>query len=152
MAALHVAYVPYASDGISAGGLFQWKRDTGPDRAYSLDPADYPRLSLFKLKGTKGSTAFLNALVWLVFDSVSTWRSMSQRADGLAEAHADAVLNYLNLVPDTDLTAFLKGKLVEWCAAAPKNDSRAPTGEESPGEGREGGTGGLDALYGCKPP
>ena len=40
MAALHLAYVPCASDGISAGGLFQWKRDTGPDHAYSLDPAD----------------------------------------------------------------------------------------------------------------
>ena len=58
MAALHLAYVLYASDGISAGGLFQWKRDTGQDRAYSLDPADYPSLPLFKLKGAKGSTAF----------------------------------------------------------------------------------------------
>ena len=40
MAVLHLAYVTYASDGISAGGLFQWKWDTGPDRAYTLDPAD----------------------------------------------------------------------------------------------------------------
>ena len=114
-----------------AGGLFQWKRDTGPDSAYSLDPADYPRLPLFKLKGAKGSTAFLNAVFWLVFDSVSTWTSMSQRADGLAEAHADAVLKYLNLVPDIDFTAFLKLKLVEWYAAAPKKDSRAAPGGEA---------------------
>ena len=54
MAALHLTYVPYASDSISSGGLFQRTRDTGPNRAYSFDPADYP-LSLFKLKGTKGS-------------------------------------------------------------------------------------------------
>ena len=68
---------------------------------------------------------------------------MLQRADGLAEAHADAVLKYLNLVPDTDFTAFLKRKLVEWYAAAQKNDSRAPPGEEADeealGEGQEGG-------------
>ena len=90
---------------------------------------------------------------------------MSQRANGLAEARADAVhnlnLKYLNLVPDTDFTAFLKCKLVEWYAAAPKNDSRAPPGEEADEEasveGREGGgrIGGLDALYGlvihCNP-
>ena len=43
----------YASDGISAGGLFQWKRDIGPDRANSVDPADYPRLPLFTWKGAK---------------------------------------------------------------------------------------------------
>ena len=65
---------------------------------------------------------------------------MSQRANGLPEAHADAVLEYLNLVPDTDFTAFLKCKLVEWYAAARKNDFRAPPGEkadeESPGERR----------------
>ena len=58
IAALHLAYIPYATHCISPGGLFLWKRDTGPDRAYSLDPEDYPRLPLFKLKGAKGSTAF----------------------------------------------------------------------------------------------
>ena len=67
----------------------------------------------------------------------------ARREAGLAEAHADAVLNYLNLVPDTDFTAFLKRKLVEWYAAAQKNDSRAPPGEEADeealGEGQEGG-------------
>ena len=72
----HTQY--YASDGMSAGGLFQWKRDIGPDRAYSLDPADYPRLPLFTWKGAKGSTAYLNAVFWLVFDSVSTWRTVLQ--------------------------------------------------------------------------
>ena len=77
MTALHLAYVPYASDCIFASGLFQWKRDTGPDRAYSLDPLDYPRLPPFTRKGAKGSTADLNAVFWLVFDSVSTWRSIS---------------------------------------------------------------------------
>ena len=57
-----------------------------------------------------------------------------QRADGLAEAHADAVLKYLHLVPDTDFTAFLKFMLVEWYAAAPQNDRRAPPGEEADDE------------------
>ena len=65
------------------------------------------------------------------------------RVAGLAEAHADAVLKYLNLVSDTDFTAFLKRKLVEWYAAAPKNDRRAAPGEEAdeeaPVEGGEGG-------------
>ena len=54
-----------------------------------------------------------------------------RRADGLAEAHANAVLKYLNLVPDIDFTAFLKLKLVEWYAAAPKKDSRAAPGGEA---------------------
>ena len=36
------------------------------------------------------------------------------RAACLAEAHANAVLKYPNLVSDTDFTAFLKRKLVEW--------------------------------------
>ena len=45
-----------------------------------------------------------------------------RRADGLAEAHADSVLKYLNLVSYTDFTAFLKRKLVEWYATASKND------------------------------
>ena len=65
------------------------------------------------------------------------------RAAGLAEAHADAVLKYLNLVSNTDFTAFLKRKLVEWYAAVPKNDSRAApveeADEEAPGEGGRGG-------------
>ena len=68
---------------------------------------------------------------------------MSQRTNGLAKAHADAVLKYLNLVPYTDFTVFLKRKLVEWYAAAPKNDSCAPPGEEAdeeaPGKGGWGG-------------
>ena len=47
------------------------------------------------------------------------------------EAHADSILKYLNLVSNTELTTYLKRKLVELYAAAPKNDSRAPTGEDS---------------------
>ena len=31
--ALHLVYVVYASDCISSGGLFHWKKDTGPDLA-----------------------------------------------------------------------------------------------------------------------
>ena len=64
-------------------------------------------------------------------------------------------------MPDTDFNAFLNCKLVEWYAAALKNDCRATPGKEAnkeaPGEGREerGGTGGLDAFYGlvnhCNP-
>ena len=54
---------------------------------------------------------------------------------------------------DTEFTAFLKHKLVEWYAAAPTNDRRAAPGEEADDEaswdgGRGGRTGGLDALYG----
>ena len=71
-------------------------------------------------------------------------------AAGLAEAHADAVLKYLNLVSDTDFTAFLKRKLEEWYAAAPITTvvllpKRRPT-KRPPGRGC--GTGDLDALYG----
>ena len=47
MAALHLVYVVYASDGISRGGLFNWRKDTGPDRVYSLVATDHPRLPLF---------------------------------------------------------------------------------------------------------
>ena len=69
------------------------------------------------------------------------------RAAGLAEAHADAVLKYLNLVSDTDFTAFLKRKLVEWYAAAPKNDCRAAPGEEADEEAPvEGGEGGAEPV------
>ena len=74
-----------------------------------------------------------------------------RRANGLAEAHADAVLNlnlkYLNLVSNTELTTFLKRKLVEWNAAAPKNDRRAPPGEDADEGG--GGEAELVALTPC---
>ena len=78
MAALHLSCVKYASYGISTGGLFHWRLNTGEDRAYSLNPVDYPKLPLFTFKGPQGSTSLLNAVFWLAFDSVSTWRSMSQ--------------------------------------------------------------------------
>ena len=83
---------------MSAGGLFQWKRDIGPDRAYSLDPADYPRLPLFTWKGAKDSTAFLNAVFLLVFDSVSTWRSMSQLYCNVADM-ADLADSVYDAIP-----------------------------------------------------
>ena len=58
---------------------------------------------------------------------------------------ADMLMRYtptLNLVSDTEFTSFFKRKLVEWYAAAPKNDRRAPpreeAAEEAPGEAREG--------------
>ena len=54
MAALHLVYVVDSSDGISAGGLFHWRKDTGPDRAYNLVATDYPRLPLFSWKGPAG--------------------------------------------------------------------------------------------------
>ena len=40
-------------------------------------------------------------------------------------------VKYLNLVSNTDFTTFLKCNLVEWYAAAPKNDRRAAPGEEA---------------------
>ena len=58
------------------------------------------------------------------------------------ENNAEAVLKYLNLVSDAEFTAYLKRKLVEWYAAAPKNDHRSPPREEvDGGEGGEGGCG-----------
>ena len=75
-----------------------------------------------------------------------------RRADGLAEAHVDAVLEHLNFVSDMDFTAFLKHKLVEWYASAPKNDpvttvvllqERRPTTRPPGRRGGGGGTGGL---------
>ena len=68
LAMFHMHLTAYPQVAFSSGG----RRDTGLDHAYSLDPVDYPRLPLFKLKGAKGSTAFLNAVFWLVFDSVGT--------------------------------------------------------------------------------
>ena len=63
----------FASEGIPAGGLFNWKLDTGDRRVYSLDTADYPRLPLFTRSGSAGTTAFLNPVFWLVFDGLSTY-------------------------------------------------------------------------------
>ena len=54
-----------------------------------------------------------------------------------ADANAEAVLKYLNLVSDTEFTAYLKRKLVEWYAAAPKNDHCSPPRDEA--DGGEGG-------------
>ena len=93
----------------------------------SLDPADYLRLPLYKLKGAKGSTAFFNAVVWLVFDSISTWRSMSQLycnvadMEDLADSVYDAipaalgsVCPALPAVPkiSKNLVAYIAGMLV----------------------------------------
>ena len=51
--------------------------------------------------------------------------------------HAEAVLKYLNLASDAEFTAYLKRKLVEWYAAAPKNDHCSPPRDEANGgEGR----------------
>ena len=48
------------------------------DKAYSLKPEDYPRLPLFCRMGPAGSVALLNTVFCLVFDELSTWRSMSR--------------------------------------------------------------------------
>ncbi len=55
-------------------GLFHWKLDTTDKRAYSLIPADYPRLPLFSFKG---SNSYLNQVFWLVYDGATSWRSLS---------------------------------------------------------------------------
>ena len=87
-----------ASYCISSGGLFRWERDICPDRAYSLDPADYLRLPLFTWKGAKGITVFLNAVFWLVFDSVITWRSMLQLYCNVADM-ADLAYSVYGAIP-----------------------------------------------------
>jgi hypothetical protein len=57
-------------------GLFHWKLDTSDNRAYSLDPKDYPRLPLFALH--KEQTCYLNQVFWLVYnDATTSWRSLS---------------------------------------------------------------------------
>ena len=76
--AIHLAYVLEAFDGISTGGLFNWKPETGKNCAYSLENEDCPRLPLFTRKGPTGSTALLNPRFWLLFDELSTWRSILQ--------------------------------------------------------------------------
>jgi len=71
-------------------------------------------------------------------------RSGDRRVNGLAEAHADAVYKFLNLVTDEAFTSYLKRKLGEWYAAAPKMDRCAPgeeADEEAPGEEGAGGGG-----------
>ena len=85
-----------ACDGISVGGLFQWKLTTCDERANSLKTEDYPKLPLFNRKGPNNSTAFLNPVFWLVFDGLSTWRSIPQlycsvdEMESLADAQFDA--------------------------------------------------------------
>ena len=71
-------------------------------------------------------------------------RVADRRADGLAEAHADAVYKFLNQVDDASFTALLQRKLTDWYAAAPKMDRHAPSGDDAdegaPGEEKaEGG-------------
>ena len=80
MAALHLSCIQCASYCISTGGLFQWRLNTGEDRAYSLDPADYPRLPLFTWMGPEGSTSLLNAVFWLTFDGPTASLRLKSRA------------------------------------------------------------------------
>ena len=61
--------------------------------------------------------------------------------------HAEAILKYLNLVSDAEFTAYLKRKLVEWYAAAPKKDHRCPPRDKADGGEGEGERGVRD-LYG----
>ena len=74
--AIHIDYVMFASDSISAGVLFQWKLTTCYERAYSFKREDYPRLPLITRKAPDNSKAFLNPVFWLVFDKLSARRSM----------------------------------------------------------------------------
>ena len=73
--AIHIGYGMLASDCIPTGCHFHWKLDTGISRTYSLNTADYLRLSLFQFtrRGSAGTAAFLNPVYWLVFDQLSTW-------------------------------------------------------------------------------
>jgi hypothetical protein len=72
-------------------GLFHWKLDTSDNRAYSLDPKDYPRLPLFSLH--KEQTCYLNQVFWLVYDDYTSWRSLSfyhrPKVEDI-EAHAES--------------------------------------------------------------
>jgi len=78
-------------------GLFHWKLDTSDNRAYSLDPKDYPRLPLFSLH--KEQTCYLNQVFWLVYnDATTSWRSLSflhrsrvEDIEALADAEYDAI-------------------------------------------------------------
>ena len=65
-------HVVYASDSISTGGLFHWRKDTGLDHAYSLEATDNPRHPVFSWKGPAGCTALLSHVFWMVFDSLRT--------------------------------------------------------------------------------
>jgi hypothetical protein len=80
-------------------GLFHWKLDTTDAWAYSLAPADYPRLPLFSFKGSN-SSSYLNQLevFWLVYDDATSWRSLSfyqrpkvEDVEALAESEFAAI-------------------------------------------------------------
>ena len=60
-----------------AGGLFHYKHDPSPDRAYSIKKEDYPRLPLFDPNAPAPKRRYLNEVFLLVLDNIPTWRSMS---------------------------------------------------------------------------
>ncbi len=60
-----------------AGGLFHYKHDPSPDRAYSIKKEDYPRLPLFDPNAPAAKRRYLNEVFLLVLDNIPTWRSMS---------------------------------------------------------------------------
>ena len=60
-----------------AGGLFHYKHDPSPDRAYSINKEDYPRLPLFDPNAPAPKRRYLNEVFLLVLDNIPTWRSMS---------------------------------------------------------------------------
>ena len=77
-------------------GLFHWKLDTTDKRAYSLNPADYPRLPLFAFN--KDQACYLNQVFWLVYEDATSWRSLSsmhrsrvEDIEALAESEFDAI-------------------------------------------------------------
>ena len=88
MAALHLAYVPYTSDGISAGGLSV--HDAIPAALGSVSPAlpAVPKIS-------KNLVPYIAGMLVTAPYAIG---ACDRRANGLAEAHANAVLKYLNLV------------------------------------------------------
>ena len=96
--------------------LFHWKLDITETRAYSLNPADYPRLPLFALN--KDQTCYLNQVFWLVYDDVSSWRSMSfyhrskvEDIEALAESEFAAIDDSAPACPKISkhLVAYMEG-------------------------------------------
>lgn len=100
----------------SAANLFHWEPvepgESEDERVYSIRPADYPRLPLFKIAAPDGKKVLLNMVFWLVFDQVPTWQS-------LANLHVSTLQQVETLVRD-DYPEFADSPSGKGMAAVPK--------------------------------
>ena len=101
----------------------------------------------------KISSNFVTYLAGLIVVTPYIGGTADTRAAGLCEVHTDVVLKVLKLVTDAAYTDFLKPKLVEWYAAAPKSYSHDPANaqEDNNGEVSKAGEEGDGGAGGARP-